>query len=363
MSDKPRILVADPSKVARSALAKHLQDDFDVREESDGESAWQTLVLDASIVAVVSGINLSRMSGHDLLSRLRDSRVRRLNDIPFFLLVSKDQGHPKAPTPDTGGVCDYIVRGMSGDEIRQRIARQLDWEIAPAPDNAGTAPSFIDRKAVCRRVCDILADRSANDDMPISILAFGLEDETGIAQRFGESVMLDIGEKIGRVIGEKIGRNNFIGHARRTVYLIVSPGTPVASASAFAQRVCRAIGEQSLLVAGQRAQVAVSAGIASLPDDSGLTASQLIDLALMRLALARQTSGGQVVANDPPPDSALARIQEELASIDHGTPFEQVSAQLMQLIRQYEQRFQIGLPLTQIEEAFRRQASQTPCDR
>ena len=71
MTEKRRILIADPSRVARTALVKHLRDDFEIREESDGESAWQTLVLDASIVAVVSAINLERASGYELLSRLR----------------------------------------------------------------------------------------------------------------------------------------------------------------------------------------------------------------------------------------------------------------------------------------------------
>ena len=34
MSDKRRILIVDPSRVARAALVKHLRDDFDIREEN-----------------------------------------------------------------------------------------------------------------------------------------------------------------------------------------------------------------------------------------------------------------------------------------------------------------------------------------
>ena len=56
MEEKRRVLIVDPSRVARAALAKHLSAEYDLREESDGELAWQTLVLDPSIVAVVAAL-------------------------------------------------------------------------------------------------------------------------------------------------------------------------------------------------------------------------------------------------------------------------------------------------------------------
>jgi len=71
MTNKRKILVADASKVVRASLAKQLADDFEVREESSGESAWQTLVLDSAIVAVVSGLGLSKLDAFGLLERVR----------------------------------------------------------------------------------------------------------------------------------------------------------------------------------------------------------------------------------------------------------------------------------------------------
>ena len=42
----PHILIVDDSRVVRVKLIHHLKDHYDVREESDGEAAWQTLVVD-----------------------------------------------------------------------------------------------------------------------------------------------------------------------------------------------------------------------------------------------------------------------------------------------------------------------------
>ena len=54
-----RILVIDDSRVVRATLNKHLKGSFELREEADGESAWQTLMLDASLCAVICGRNQS----------------------------------------------------------------------------------------------------------------------------------------------------------------------------------------------------------------------------------------------------------------------------------------------------------------
>ena len=83
-----RVLIIDHSKVVRSALAKHLHGHYDVREEQDGESAWQTLVLDPTIIAVVAGAHLARLNSYELLTRLRNNKIRRICDIPFLLVVS-----------------------------------------------------------------------------------------------------------------------------------------------------------------------------------------------------------------------------------------------------------------------------------
>ena len=62
MKKLKRILVVDASRVVRAALAKHLHGEFEVIEEGDGESAWQTLMLDASIAAVISSPQTPRLA-------------------------------------------------------------------------------------------------------------------------------------------------------------------------------------------------------------------------------------------------------------------------------------------------------------
>jgi len=56
-----KVLIVDASRVARASLARYLKGHFKVCEDVDGESAWQTLVLDNSVVAVIAGGHLERL--------------------------------------------------------------------------------------------------------------------------------------------------------------------------------------------------------------------------------------------------------------------------------------------------------------
>ena len=112
-----RILVVDGSRVVRATLAKHLKDNFEILEESDGVSAWQTLMLDANISAVVSGIHPPKLEAHDLLARLRSSSMRRLREIPFVLIVSDLANDAERQYDRTCGVAGFITKTMAKSAI------------------------------------------------------------------------------------------------------------------------------------------------------------------------------------------------------------------------------------------------------
>ena len=52
-TQRPRILIVDESRMVRATLIKLIRDHYSFREETDGESGWQALVLDPSIQLVI----------------------------------------------------------------------------------------------------------------------------------------------------------------------------------------------------------------------------------------------------------------------------------------------------------------------
>ncbi len=125
-----RILVLDSSRVVRATLSKHLKDEFEVIEESSGESAWQTLMLDSAISAVISGIHPLKLEAHDLLARLRASSIRRLHGIPFILIVSDLDNTVERDADRASGVAGFITKTMN----RAAMLSALDGFFHPHGD-------------------------------------------------------------------------------------------------------------------------------------------------------------------------------------------------------------------------------------
>ncbi|MBI2308971.1 MAG: diguanylate cyclase [Rhodocyclales bacterium] len=372
-----RVLVIDHSRVVRSALAKHLRDHFEVREEADGESAWQTLVLDPSIIAVVSGAQLSRLSGYDLLARLRINKLRRLCDIPFLLVISGHETESDRQRAREHGVTDFIERGMPRQEILARIGRLVNWELAndlaplPPPSRAGNAANkaaagkapagVIDAGAIGHRLENALALQASTSGM-VGVIAFNLDNHADLVTRFGWETASAVAAHVAHVLQTKVGQGDSIGHDERGLCLIISPGTSLASCTAFAQRVCRGLANSQVGIGGEFFTLQVSAGIAGMPADAERSAAELIALASQRLALAQSAGGNRVVNDDgtapglgfrPEYFTELLRFYcPQTANLQLGA----VGLHLMPLLKTLDREFRFGLPLHEIERSFERRA-------
>jgi diguanylate cyclase (GGDEF)-like protein len=370
-----RVLVVDQSRVVRSTLAKHLREHYEVREESDGESAWQSLVLDSSIIAVVSGAQLPRLSGLDLLARLRISKLRRLCDIPFLLLISDHETEEDRQLAREKGVTSFITRGMSREKILDRIGRLVNWELALSFADTQTIPSAIPRNAPLKRadektcapiLCCTDLPRQLEQDIAeqastsgmVGVLAFGLDDADKLAARFGKDTLTLIAKRLCQVLRTKIGSSDSIGCDDDSHCLIISPGTSLASCTAFAQRVCRGLANSQVVIAGEPIHLIVSVGIASIPADSGMGAEELMELARKRLLIAQHAGGNRVVADDAT-DPGFGFNTEffnefmrfycpDTANVQLGA----IGLHLMPLFKALDKEFRFGLPLSEIERSF-----------
>ena len=120
MTALPQILIADDSRVVRKSLVQHLQGHFSLREEADGDAAWQTLVLDPSIKGVISDLQMPKLDGYGLLERLRTSKLKRLRQMPF-ILVSGEEAEEERAKAARLGVSDFITTGAGSAEILVRL--------------------------------------------------------------------------------------------------------------------------------------------------------------------------------------------------------------------------------------------------
>jgi len=379
MTLKRKVLVADASKVVRASLAKQLAEHFEVREEASGESAWQTLVLDSAIVGVVSGVNLTRLDGLDLLERIRESKLSRLKSLPFFLIVSNSFGDTERMHARTRGVTDFVAKDSSsasldgvtavllgcspdaqdtqGDTTANELPQILDSADAqvddlamrtdvgvsdvlgrlggmPGLETSGEEPveaaenELGHEDSVCAHenleaaFAKLLP--GAVEGQGVGVLAFGLDNHDELIALHGAELVARTVEKFSFMVARKIRPEDIISQLPGGRVVIIAPATTTAICSGFANRICKAMATAQIAVRGQRIDLTVSAGIAVIPEDGvSLSGRELLNLAEARLNDAQYAGGNRVVAKanyvgagTGSCEAFVPQLKELLASVD-----------------------------------------------
>lgn len=347
MTKLPKVLIVDASRVVRASLAKYLRGSFDVCEEGAAESAWQSLVLDSSIVAVVSGLDITHLEGAGLVERLRASKLPRLNRLPFFLLVSDSfaaSGHQVARQL---GVSEFVPKKTAGPALKNLLsdlnspdtAEHVQAGHAGRPDAAEFGSQsevglsdFISRVG---RLAGLTGEPAADDQAEHCLqasfsqikggqlggaLVFGLDGYESFRLRYGSDVADSIVLKFSRLLSSKIRRDESVMHLVGGRVAIISSTAGREQCAAFAKRICKALAAAKISLRGERVEATVSAGVAALPEDrAATTTDELLRLAVSRLDAAVQAGGNRVVfvtgcgGNSVSQDEFFERLRELLA--------------------------------------------------
>lgn len=385
---KPRkVLVVDGSKVVRASVAKYLREHYEICEESNGESAWQTLVLDSGIAAVFASHHLGKLDGLGLAERMRENRLPRLNSMPFFMMVSDNFTDAERHFAADCGVTDIIPKKAThcaemaetmqrliaviraGKHAAKEAVPQFDatrtdigttdvlghiGQLATAEhhDVPTTAPDILERPAIDELLLQLSASGSVAQT---GILVFGLDAYGTLVSHYGSELARKVEAKFCTLLLRKIGPGDRLGRLQPGRVVIVAPQTSRPLCASFAQRVCKAFAAAEVSVRGTRVDMAVSAGLATLPDDGvALTGPELLQLAVGRLDTALRAGGNRVICGaaqevDPACQEAFVRdLKKLMASVspEAMSPcLGNVGVQLMPILTQLEQSFGFGLPL------------------
>ncbi len=120
VSGKPRVLIADDSRIVRASLVQHLKDRFDIREVTDGEAAWQAILLDSSIRVVISDLTMPKVDGFELLNRVRSSKVQRIRELPIVIISGEEETAERERAAGVGAT-DFIRKGVGAAELLARM--------------------------------------------------------------------------------------------------------------------------------------------------------------------------------------------------------------------------------------------------
>lgn len=361
----PRVLVVDDSRMVRASIVKHLHGHFDIREEADGEAAWQTLVLDHSLVAVISDLQMPRLDGYGLLERIRSSKLRRLQTIPF-MLVSGEESEEERQRARRLGVSDFVTKGIGTAELltrlnhlieltqtRRKVEENRDLMVQ---DEAG----IFTRKYIELQTAQALS-HAARHGSEVSVMVLGIDHFAEVCERLGNDLAAQIASRFATMLAGKMRREDSLGHFDRGQFAIISPGTSPVRCASFAERVREAMEAARVAVRGQAVKMTISTGVANAPEDRVTSAGNLLDLAAARMREAMLAGGNRIVTGGKPTVAAAALIgvQQALELIANGQAesvqpqLAALGLQILPLLARIDAAHALGLPLAQIEASLR----------
>ena len=360
IQELPRILVVDDSRVVRVTLIQHLKGSYEVREESDGEAAWQTLVLDHSIRAVISDLQMPKLNGYELLERVRSSKLRRLQQIPF-ILVSGEETEEERQKALALGVSDFVTKGAGGAEVLVRINNLLALSSAQEHLDAGRdhlvqdpVSGLFSRKYLELQAAQALS-HSARHGVDTSVMVLGFDGFDALCERLGVSVAEEVGIRFAKMLAGKMRHEDSLGHFAAGQFAVVSPGTAASYCATFAERVREAVEVARLSVQGETVALTVSIGLASAPVDLVSSAGALLDLAGERMREAMQCGGNRTISGGALPRTRPISINHalELLAADRVGPVRPhvdfLARQLLPLWSLINQELGLALPLAEFE--------------
>ena len=295
----PRVLIVDDSRMVRASLIKQIRDKFDVREEVDGEAGWQTLLLDPTIEVVISDIGMPRLDGFGLLSRIRGSRLSRVNTLPVLIISGEDENEARLKAQAMGAT-DFITKGTPRVELLARIEALVKL--------AQTRRELEESR-------EQLVRRNRGD---VSVMVIQVDEYDKLCENYGHSVGQLVHRKLSKLLSAKVRKEDTIAHLAEGQFAVISPSADLDACGAFALRLRRAIDTIVMTYKEHRIRISLTIGLASAHGDPNLSLEELLQLAASRVADGTLLGGNRVVSEsgEVTPDN-IGRFSRLAVSIDH----------------------------------------------
>lgn len=306
-----RVLVVDDSKFVRTTFKSILSASFAVREEADGEAAWDAVASDPAIVMVFTDLDMPRLNGFGLLERIRSAGEARIRELPVVVISGNEEAATKERARQAGAN-DFIAKSADAPEVLSRIDNLLRLVSASRtathdPLTGTLTPHYLVTEG---RKLYAHARRHASE---LSVMALRLDSHAEILRSAGKEIADVIVARIAKLILAKVRSEDSVARCADDTFMVLAAGSTLAQAQALGERLRRELAEAKVTHRQQLLRFPSRVGVAALAHDPAGSIEELMRLALRRLDAPPAAARPQPVpAARPLPgelEAALARLE------------------------------------------------------
>ncbi|MGE5649947.1 MAG: response regulator [Bacillota bacterium] len=353
ISVKPRVLIADDSRIVRASLIKHIEGMFEFREALNGEEAWETLLIDPNIRVVITDLTMPKLDGYGLLQRIRGSKIGRIRDIPVVVVSGSDE-NAERERAKAAGATDLITKGIGTAQLLSRLdilsklvatQREFEHSLEALVRHAQVETVDLPSADVLRTQASVLLANAVKNRKNFVVLNVCV----GLRCLSPEQSVLPAGvvDAIGQLLQRNVRQTDLVARTGEAEFTLATGSINFDAARYFARRVCKAIASADL-VHDDRLSLIASCGVVALSDDAEDTQHRTFD-ALAGMAHRRAVLGlncaltgivgrteEEVLLRSRAAVSAAVQPLVPSASIDAGVPEVPVLVQWIREGRQAE---------------------------
>ncbi len=286
---KPRVLIADDSRIVRATLIKHIQGLFDFREALNGEEAWETLLIDPSIRVVITDLSMPKLDGYGLLRRIRSSEISRIRSLPVVVVSGSDE-QSERDRAKAAGATDLITKGIGTAQLLSRLdilaklvntQREFERSLEVLAKGASSNPAM---QLTPLAAFDMYTDKMLGNAFQNHKNFVILNVQVGLkhAELDGQAASppASVVNAIGQLLQRTIRQSDRVAQTGEAEFALATGSIHFDSARNFAQRICRAISSANM-VKDEHMSFIASCGVVSLSEyytEQNLAAPHLVEL-------------------------------------------------------------------------------------
>lgn len=299
---KPRILIADDSRIVRATIIKHIERKFEFREALDGEQAWETLLIDPNIRVVITDLTMPKLDGYGLLQRIRKSRISRIRNLPVVVVSGSDEQEERVRAK-AAGANDLITKGIGTAQLLSRLDILANLSSAqPAYErradglahNPDTGPEFATTPVEAfDQQARILLESAIRQRKNFVILNIRVHAKASANCDTNALPPFTVLSAIGQLLKSTIRQTDIVARTGETEFTLATGSIQPDSARDFAERICAAIASVKMQK-GEGLTLVANCGLATLAEvradatDLASATGALLSIASRRAVLGMQ---------------------------------------------------------------------------